>query len=119
VAAVEPVLIGAIFAETADYCFESTVCRTTGQCGFVGTPFALEFLKECVMSLVRLLGFATLPCGCVVSRYRELATNREVAYVEEKGQGCDSHAHRRNHTIQAGGASVAVFPHHMAAAKAS
>jgi hypothetical protein len=22
-----------------------------------------------------------------------------VAYVEEKGQSCDSHLHRRNHTI--------------------
>lgn len=52
------------------------------------------------MSLVRLLGFTTLPCGCVVGRYRELATNREVSYVEEKGQSCDAHGHRRNHTIQ-------------------
>jgi len=40
------------------------------------------------MSLVRLLGFTTLTCGCVVGRYRELATSREVAYVEEKGKGC-------------------------------
>lgn len=51
------------------------------------------------MSLVRLLGFTTLTCGCVVGRYRELATNREVAYVEEKGQACDAHSHRRNHTL--------------------
>lgn len=51
------------------------------------------------MSLVRLLGFTTLACGCVVGRYRELATSREVAYVEEKGQGCGSHGHRRNHTV--------------------
>ena len=51
------------------------------------------------MSLVRLLGFATLDCGCVVGRYRELATNRELSYVEEKGTGCLSHAHRRNHTL--------------------
>lgn len=61
------------------------------------------------MSLVRLLGFTTLPCGCVVGRYRELATNREVSYVEEKGQTCEAHGHRRNHTIQTsrvtGGAS--------------
>ena len=53
------------------------------------------------MSLVRLLGFATLPCGCVVGRYREVATNREVAYVEEKSPSCDRHSHRRNHTIPA------------------
>lgn len=51
------------------------------------------------MSVVRLLGFATLGCGCVVGRYREVSTSREVAYVEEKGQTCDSHQHRRNHTI--------------------
>lgn len=51
------------------------------------------------MSLVRLLGFTTLHCGCVVGRYREVATSREVAYVEEKGAACDSPAHRRNHTL--------------------
>jgi len=51
------------------------------------------------MSLVRLLGFTTLGCGCVVGRYREVATNREVTYVEEKGKSCGSHAHRRNHTV--------------------
>ena len=37
------------------------------------------------MSLVRLLGFTTLACGCVIGRYREVATSREVGYVEEKG----------------------------------
>jgi hypothetical protein len=51
------------------------------------------------MSLVRLLGFRTLTCGCVIGRYRELATSREVTYVEEKGGACQSHSHRRNHTI--------------------
>jgi hypothetical protein len=34
-----------------------------------------------------------------VGKYREVATNREVAYVEEKGLSCGSHGHRRNHTI--------------------
>ena len=53
------------------------------------------------MSLVRLLGFITLDCGCVVGRYREVATSREVAYVEEKGKTCASHGHRRNHTLAA------------------
>ncbi|MBI3401959.1 MAG: hypothetical protein HY048_11105 [Acidobacteria bacterium] len=52
-----------------------------------------------MMSLVRLLGFTTLACGCVLGRYREVATSREVTYVEEKGQTCGSHGHRRNHTI--------------------
>jgi len=51
------------------------------------------------MSLVRLLGFTTLACGCVVGRYREVATSREVAYVEEKGHSCGSNQHRRNHTV--------------------
>ena len=50
-------------------------------------------------SFVRLLGFTTLGCGCIVGRYRELATNRDVNYVEEKGDGCTAHGHRRNHTI--------------------
>ena len=51
------------------------------------------------MSLVRLLGFNTLSCGCVVGRYREVATSREVSYVEEKGTGCGATGHRRNHTV--------------------
>ena len=51
------------------------------------------------MSLVRLLGFTTLDCGCLVGRYRELATARDVSYVEKKGTGCQAQAHRRNHTI--------------------
>ena len=42
-----------------------------------------------MMSLVRLLGFTTLGCGCVTGQYREVATNREVTYVEEKGSHCE------------------------------
>ena len=52
-----------------------------------------------MMSLVRLLGFTTLSCGCVTGRYREVATHREITYVEEKGLGCADGAHRRNHTL--------------------
>ena len=52
-----------------------------------------------MMSLVRLLGFTTLACGCVTGHYREVATSREITYVEEKGTGCDQHGHRRNHTL--------------------
>lgn len=52
-----------------------------------------------MMSLVRLLGFTTLSCGCVTGKYRELATHREVVYVEEKGEDCAQSAHRRNHTL--------------------
>ena len=51
------------------------------------------------MSLVRLLGFTTLACGCILGRYREVATSREVSYVEEKGKACANHGHRRNHTV--------------------
>jgi hypothetical protein len=53
------------------------------------------------MSLVRLLGFRTLGCGCVIGQYRELATSRELTYVEEKGVQCEMHGHRRNHTVHA------------------
>jgi hypothetical protein len=53
------------------------------------------------MSLVRLLGYTTLTCGCVVGRYREVASSRELTYIEEKGPACGNHAHRRNHTIAA------------------
>ena len=49
--------------------------------------------------LVVLLGFTTLGCGCVVGRYRDLATRRELEYVEEKGGTCQSQTHRRNHTL--------------------
>ena len=51
------------------------------------------------MGLVRLLGFSTLSCGCVVGRYVELAGDREVVYVEEKGDECADHSHRRNQAI--------------------
>ena len=51
------------------------------------------------MSVVRLLGYTSLACGCVVGKYREVATSREVSYIEEKGKSCGSHSHRRNHTV--------------------
>jgi len=60
------------------------------------------------MSLVRLLGFTTLRCGCVVGRYREVATSRELTYVEEKGETCGTPGHRRNHTVPADRISSAV-----------
>jgi hypothetical protein len=67
-----------------------------------------------MMSLVRLLGFTTLGCGCVTGRYREVATNREITYVEEKGTSCSVQAHRRNHTLTPARAAV-----HNLTAKAS
>ncbi len=49
--------------------------------------------------LVRLLGFVSLGCGCVIGRYRELGSNRELTYIEEKGSVCAIGSHRRNHTV--------------------
>ena len=69
------------------------------------------------MSLVRLLGFRTLNCGCVIGRYRELATGRELTYVEEKGASCATHGHRRNHTIASDALNIPAIA--VLAAKAS
>jgi hypothetical protein len=63
-----------------------------------------------MMSLVRLLGFTTLACGCVIGKYREVATSREVNYVEEKGDACGSHGHRRNHTVASDPAGSSTSP---------
>lgn len=53
------------------------------------------------MSLVRLLGFTTLACGCVSGKYREVATSREVTYIEEKGASCGLAGHQRNQPVSA------------------
>ena len=57
--------------------------------------------REIAMSLVRLLGFTTLTCGCVSGRYREVGSNREVTYIEEKGGGCQHSGHLRNQPVSA------------------
>jgi hypothetical protein len=51
------------------------------------------------MSMVRLLGFRNLACGCVSGRYRDLSTSREVSYIEEKGPTCQDAAHQRNQPV--------------------
>lgn len=51
------------------------------------------------MSLVRLLGFRTLACGCVSGRYWEIGVKREVQYIEEKGAGCPEAGHQRNQPV--------------------
>jgi hypothetical protein len=73
------------------------------------------------MSVVKLLGFGTMPCGCVVGRYRDVASTREVVYVEEKGPQCASASHRQNHTISAlrDGRPADAFPAPVAAMRAS
>jgi hypothetical protein len=79
------------------------------------TVHELLTLREVTsMSLVRLLGFRTLTCGCVIGRYRELATNRELTYVEEKGTSCETLAHRRNHTVAESRSRSSRIPLHRA-----
>jgi hypothetical protein len=70
------------------------LCCIAGTTG--GSP--LERRPEAVM-IVRLLGFVTLGCGCVVGRYRDVRSGREIAYVEDKGSACDSPQHRRNRLV--------------------
>lgn len=53
------------------------------------------------MSLVRLMGFTTLTCGCVTGRYRDVGSNREITYIEEKGAVCASSGHVRNQPVSA------------------
>ena len=52
------------------------------------------------MSLVKLLGFRPLPCGCLSGRYLEIGLNREVQYIEEKGQACPDDTHQRNQPLR-------------------
>ncbi len=53
------------------------------------------------MSLVRLLGFTTMSCGCVSGRYHEVATEREITYIEEKGLSRGHTGHQRNQPVSA------------------
>jgi hypothetical protein len=65
-----------------------------------GTPIAGNTV-EVSMSLVRLLGFTTMGCGCVSGRYRDVGTKREVTYIEEKGTSCAHPGHQRNQPVSA------------------
>ena len=51
------------------------------------------------MSIVKLLGFETLGCGCLVGHYRDAGTISVVTYVEEKAVTCVDASHRRNHAV--------------------
>lgn len=51
------------------------------------------------MSIVRLLAFETLGCGCVAGHYREAGSLRSLTYIEEKAAGCATVQHRRNHVV--------------------
>ena len=65
----------------------------------LGTAFACSI--GAAMSLVKLLGFTTLTCGCVSGRYREVGSDREVTYIEEKGTSCTQTGHLRNQPVSA------------------
>lgn len=52
------------------------------------------------MSFVRLRGYSTLSCGCVIGHYHELGSERDVSYVEQKGASCSNPQHRSNKTIR-------------------
>ncbi len=54
------------------------------------------------MPLFRHVGFTTLSCGCLVGRYRDLAIDRKVDYIEEKGIRCWSSDHQRNQRASTG-----------------
>lgn len=71
-----------------------------------GTLLALANMQRgleevTAMSLVRLMGFTTLTCGCVTGRYREEGSKREVTYIEEKSTVCVSSGHVRNQPVSA------------------
>src|SRR5947207_1337140 len=59
-----PIITDEAASDTTDRRVQSLLQRRSG----------LTAQREGLMSLVRLLGFTTLACGCVVGRYRELAT---------------------------------------------
>src|SRR3989442_1808808 len=92
--------------EKSPFSAHSSTLRPTLRAGrhafeaqLIGTDVAVDGIGGWSMSLVRLLGFRTLTCGCVIGRYRELATSRELTYVEEKGVHCEMAGHRGNHTV--------------------
>lgn len=68
------------------------------------------------MSIVRLLAFETLGCGCVAGHYRESGSARAISYIEEKSTTCTTAQHRRNHVMtaparrQPPGAAATPFP---------
>ena len=62
-------------------------------------PCATQVQRSRDMSIVKLLGFETLGCGCVVGHYRDAGTIRVVTYVEEKSVTCADVSHRRNHAV--------------------
>lgn len=62
------------------------------------------------MSIVKLLGFETLGCGCVVGHYRDAGTISIVTYVEEKASSCADASHRRNHAVMSRRRRTAAAP---------
>ncbi len=46
-----------------------------------------------------LLGFARIGCGCLVGRYHQVVSHREVDYVEDKGCHCSCPDHQRDQLL--------------------
>ena len=44
--------------------------------------------------MLRIVRFETAACGCLIGKYRDTITGREMACVEASAAPCD--AHRRN-----------------------
>ena len=51
------------------------------------------------MSGLKLLGFVTLDCGCLVGRYSHPAINAHVDYIEEKGRRCTNEQHQDDQVV--------------------
>ena len=51
------------------------------------------------MEMFRLLGFARLSCGCLIGHYHEPALDRDVDYIEAKGNSCMCGDHKRNQPV--------------------
>ena len=66
---------------------------------YTSTSYTCAMPVRSLVNTMRRPSGETLGCGCVTGHYREVATSREVTYVEEKGLNCEHSSHRRNHTV--------------------
>ena len=51
------------------------------------------------MSLLRMIGFASLSCGCLVGRYHNSSLDCELDYVDQKGQRCNLVEHSPDSSV--------------------
>lgn len=50
-------------------------------------------------SLVTLVKYDWMSCGCQIGIYRINSDGKLIVYVEAKGKECQKHSHRRNHVV--------------------